>query len=144
MRTLDLALELEPDYAQWNYTVPYPRTHVWNELASHGRLLARDWGEFSNWYPAFLPFAYETPDDLIRVRTLVLRKFYLRPRYVWRRLRKIRTAGDVLRYVALLIDFLAVLGRAGGGKEARARASASATRTPSTVAASGAPKSVAA
>jgi anaerobic magnesium-protoporphyrin IX monomethyl ester cyclase len=144
MRTLDMALELEPDYAQWNYTVPYPRTHVWNELASHGRLLARDWGEFSNWYPAFLPFAYETPDDLIRVRTLVLRKFYLRPRYVWRRLRKIRTAGDVLRYVALLIDFLAVLGRAGGDTAARARASATATRIPSGVAASHARKSVAA
>ena len=144
MRTLDMALELEPDYAQWNYTVPYPRTHIWNELASHGRLLARDWGEFSNWYPAFLPFAYETPEDLIRVRKLVLRKFYLRPGYVWRRLRKIRSVGDVLRYVALLIDFLAVLGRAGGGKQARAHASASATRGPSSVAALDTRKSAAA
>jgi radical SAM superfamily enzyme YgiQ (UPF0313 family) len=124
MRTLDLALELEPDYAQWNYTVPYPRTQVWNELTSHGRLLAKNWGEFSNWYPAFLPFAYDSPEQLIRIRKLVLRKFYLRPSYVWRRLRKVRTAGDVLRYVGLVVEFLSMLGRAGGGASSRRRPSA--------------------
>lgn len=122
LRTLDLALDLEPDYAQWNYTVPYPRTQIWNELATHGRLLAQDWGEFSNWYPSFLPRAYDHPDELIRIRKLVLRRFYLRPAYVWRRLRTVRTVSDLWRYGGLLRDFLAVLGRAGGSAEADRRA----------------------
>ncbi len=122
LRTLDLALALEPDYAQWNYTVPYPRTRIWNELATHGRLLAEDWGDYTNWYPSFLPWAYRDPDELVTIRTRVLRKFYLRPGYVWRRLRTVRTAADVARYAGLLGDFLAVLGRAGGTSAADRRA----------------------
>src|SRR5262249_34669246 len=57
MKTLGMALELEPDYAQWNYAVPYPCTELWEHMTKHGRLIARHWGEFSNWYPSYLPFA---------------------------------------------------------------------------------------
>jgi hypothetical protein len=113
MKTLDLALELEPDYAQWNYTVPYPGTELWDEMTAHGRVIARDWGEFSNWYPSYLPFAYQRAEDLIRVRKHILRRFYLRPRYVLGRLTKIRTVRDARRYASLLVDFLAMFGRAG-------------------------------
>jgi len=116
MKTLVQAIELEPDYAQWNYTVPYPRTQVWDELTQHGRLIARNWGEFSNWYPSYLPFAYDHPEELIRIRKRILRRFYLRPRYVWGRLRKIRTLADVRRYAGLLVDFLRMFGRAGGSR----------------------------
>src|SRR5207245_6977671 len=40
MRTLDTALDLEPDYAHWNYTVPYPGTVLWEDMRNHGRLIA--------------------------------------------------------------------------------------------------------
>ena len=114
MKTLRMAIELEPDYAQWNYTVPYPRTELWNEMGEHGRLLARHWGEFSNWYPSYLPFAYRSAEELVRIRSHILRRFYLRPRYIWGRLTKIRTLRDVRRYAELLVDFLRMFGRAGG------------------------------
>src|SRR5262249_40857027 len=78
--------------------------------------------EFTNWYPAFLPFAYGHADELVEIRKRVLRKFYLRPRYVWRRVRTIRSAADVLRFGGLLLDFLVVLGRAGGEAAAERRA----------------------
>lgn len=111
MKTLDMAMELEPDYAQWNYTVPYPGTELWAGMAQHGRLLARHWGEFSNWYPSYLPFDYRSPDELIRLRKRILRRFYLRPRYVWGRLTRIRDLDDLRRYAGALVDFLAMLGR---------------------------------
>ncbi|MGH7788014.1 MAG: B12-binding domain-containing radical SAM protein [Candidatus Binatia bacterium] len=120
MKTLSLAILLEPDYAQWNYTVPYPGTELWGEMHQHGRLIARHWGEFSNWYPSYLPFAYQHADDLIRVRKQILRRFYLRPRYVWGRLTKIRHVWDVRRYAGLAVDFLSVLGKAGGRRTRRA------------------------
>ena len=113
MKTLDMAMELEPDYAQWNYTVPYPGTELWTEMAAHGRLLARNWGEFSNWYPSYLPFDYRSADELIRLRQRILRRFYLRPRYVWGRLTRIRDRDDLRRYAGALVDFLAMLVRVG-------------------------------
>jgi radical SAM superfamily enzyme YgiQ (UPF0313 family) len=114
MKTLSMAIQLEPDYAQWNYTVPYPGTELWGEMKKHGRLLARNWGEFSNWYPSYLPFAYKGPEELVLIRKHILRRFYLRPRYVWGRVTKIHDMRDVRRYAGLLVDFLSMLGRAGG------------------------------
>jgi len=114
MSTLGMAIDLEPDYVQWNYTVPYPGTKLWEEMAEHGRLIASNWGEFSNWYPSYLPFAYKTPEELVQIRKRILRRFYLRPRYVWGRIAKVRTLRDVGRYVGLVVDFLSMLHRAGG------------------------------
>lgn len=111
MKTLDMALQLEPDYAQWNYTVPYPGTELWGEMSKHGRLIARHWGEFSNWYPSYLPFHYQSPEELIRLRRRILRRFYLRPRYVWGRLTHIRDLDDLRRYAGAFVDFLSMLGR---------------------------------
>lgn len=118
MATLKMAKELEPDYAQWNYTVPYPGTQLWKDMRNHGRLLARDWGQFSNWYPSYLPFAYSDPEELVRIRKQILRKFYLRPRYVWGRLTHMRDIHDAKRYAGALFDFLGVLGRARKGRPA--------------------------
>lgn len=112
MKTLEMAIQLEPDYAQWNYTVPYPGTELWTEMAKYGRLIARDWGEFSNWYPSYLPFDYKDAEELVRLRKRILRRFYIRPRYVWGRLTRIRDMDDFRRYVSALVDFLSVLGRA--------------------------------
>lgn len=112
MKTLAMARDLEPDYAQWNYTVPYPGTQLWDEMAQYGRLLARDWGQFSNWYPSYLPFAYENPEQLVRIRSKILRRFYLRPRYIWGRITHIRDLEDVRRYAGALVDFLSVLFKA--------------------------------
>jgi anaerobic magnesium-protoporphyrin IX monomethyl ester cyclase len=113
MKTLRLAIEIEPDYAQWNYTVPYPGTELWNEMRTYGRLIARDWGEFSNWYPSYLPFAYTAPEELVQIRSQALRRFYLRPRYFWGRITKMHRIRDVCRYAGLLMEFIVMLDRAG-------------------------------
>lgn len=118
MATLTMAKEIEPDYAQWNYTVPYPGTQLWKEMREHGRLLARDWGQFSNWYPSYLPFAYNDPEELVQIRKQILRRFYLRPRYVWGRLMHMRDLQDARRYAGALVDFLSVLSRARKGRPA--------------------------
>jgi radical SAM superfamily enzyme YgiQ (UPF0313 family) len=112
MKTLDMAIQLEPDYAQWNYTVPYPGTELWREMAKDGRLIARHWGEFSNWYPSYVPFAYRDAQELVRLRRRILRRFYIRPRYVWGRLTHIHDLDDFRRYASALVDFLSMLGRA--------------------------------
>jgi hypothetical protein len=118
LMVLMAAKQLEPDYAQWNYTVPYPGTQLWKEMRQHGKLLARDWGQFSNWYPAYLPFAYDDPEELVKLRKQILRRFYLRPRYVWGRLMHMRDLEDVRRYAGALVDFLSVLKRARKGRPA--------------------------
>ena len=92
--------------------MPYPGTQLWDEMTQYGRLLARDWGEFSNWHPSYLPFAYENPEQLVRIRSRILRRFHLRPRYIWGRITHIRDLEDVRRYAGALVSFLFVLFKA--------------------------------
>ncbi len=46
-KTIRLALELDPDLANFMIAAPYPGTKMWNLLQREGRIYARDWGELA-------------------------------------------------------------------------------------------------
>lgn len=46
-KTIRLALELDPDLANFMIAAPYPGTEMWNLLQREGRIYARDWGELA-------------------------------------------------------------------------------------------------
>ncbi len=86
--TIELACDLNPDYASFNIASPYPGTRF-HELA----------GPFEEPFPPF-----DASHDLAaleRTRRRALRSFYLRPSYVTSRLRP-RRLGSALRGARLL------------------------------------------
>jgi anaerobic magnesium-protoporphyrin IX monomethyl ester cyclase len=87
--TIELACDLNPDYASFNIASPYPGTRF-HELA----------GSFEEPFPPFDHHSHAL-DALDRMRRRALQRFYLRPAYVMSRLRPQRL-GSAVRGARLL------------------------------------------
>ncbi|MCC7007869.1 MAG: radical SAM protein [Acidobacteria bacterium] len=89
-RTVDYAIELEPDFANFYPAVPYPGTELYTKAKRDGLLVSEDWSrmEYSYYLMSGNGLNERVVMDAInRAR----RRFYLRPAYLWRHL------GDVVR-----------------------------------------------
>jgi radical SAM superfamily enzyme YgiQ (UPF0313 family) len=91
--TIDLACELNPDYASFNIASPYPGTRF-HETAS----------PFEEPFPAYDQRSHKL-EALERMRRRALRRFYLRPGYMASRLHP-RRLGPALRGARLLVQLL--------------------------------------
>jgi len=96
--TLNLALELEPEYVQFSFTTPFPRTRLYDEVQNYGRL-NHSFSEYYGWIPVFVPFGYKDREEIMKIHKWMTRRFYFRPKYILRMLKKIRTWEDVNRYI---------------------------------------------
>jgi len=97
-RTIDFALELDPDYVQFTITTPYPATELYRVGLESGILKEDYWKAFANEpSPDFSPRYWEeniSRAGLIELRKKAYRKFYLRPKYVFNSLLKLNSVGE--------------------------------------------------
>jgi radical SAM superfamily enzyme YgiQ (UPF0313 family) len=107
--TIDLAVEIEADYASFQLLTPYPGTELWDDAERLGTFLSRDFDRYTIWNPVWVPTGL-TARELVAAHRAAYRRFYLRPGYVWRRLRAIRSIEDLRRN---LRGALSVLGYRG-------------------------------
>ena len=111
-QTVQNAIELDPDYAQFTLVCPYPGTKLSKEIEAGkwGKFITRDLEEYQCWNVTWLPNGYKNPKELKDMERYAFRKFYLRPSYILKRILKIRTFEDIKRYVkggtALVKSFL--------------------------------------
>lgn len=83
--TIDFALSLPLDRAQFSIATPFPGTAYYNLAKTEGRLLVEDWnmyGPFEN--KVFFEIGRTRADDVLEMYRLAFRKFYLRPSYLTR------------------------------------------------------------
>lgn len=92
--TIDLAVAIEADYAQFQLLTPYPGSPLWE--ATRGSRSDEDLSRYTIWFPVFVPEGM-TEGDLVGMQREAYRRFYLRPAYLWRRLRAIRSLSDIRR-----------------------------------------------
>ncbi|MBI5144905.1 MAG: cobalamin B12-binding domain-containing protein [Candidatus Omnitrophica bacterium] len=107
-KTIDFAIALEPDYAQFCITTPFPKTKLYEEAQRYGRISA-DFSRYNIWEAVFIPYGYRNKAQIEAMERMAVHKFYLRPRYIWGRIRKIRSFTDVIRYLKglrMLIGFI--------------------------------------
>jgi radical SAM superfamily enzyme YgiQ (UPF0313 family) len=93
-RTIEFAKDLEPDLAIFNITTPYPGTQMFEWARQRGLLRTLDWGEF-DLGNAVMELPSVSTEQINRMYRSAYREFYLRPRYVWRRLRSVRSIEDL-------------------------------------------------
>jgi radical SAM superfamily enzyme YgiQ (UPF0313 family) len=96
-KTIDFAIELDPEYAQFCVTTPFPETKLFEDAKKYGDL-ALDFDKYSVWEPVFLPHGYKSRDEILEMERLAVKKFYYRFGYVLKHLLKIRSPLDVWRY----------------------------------------------
>ena len=100
-QTIENAIKLNPDYAQFSICTPYPGTELYNQIKNGkwGKLTTEDCSKFQCWNVVFLPDGYQNIEEVINISQKAFRSFYMRPKYIIRAILKIRSMEDIRRYV---------------------------------------------
>jgi radical SAM superfamily enzyme YgiQ (UPF0313 family) len=103
-QTLDFALELDTDYAQFNIMTAYPGTEVWNEAKKEG------WLRIDNYDYSVSDFTMKLPtvsnEEIFQMYKKAHRRYYMRPRMFWRRLKKMRSWSGIKENVLVGLAIL--------------------------------------
>jgi anaerobic magnesium-protoporphyrin IX monomethyl ester cyclase len=86
-KTTQLALELDPDLANFMLATPYPGTEMYDLIRQHGNIYANEWQDYAihSDRARFTMPDYD-PDLVVRKWKEAYRRFYLyRPRRVWQK-----------------------------------------------------------
>lgn len=101
-QTMRLARELDPDYVHITIMTPFPGTALYFQGLEQGVIERDVWREFAaNPTPDFHPPYWEeifTRDQLLEMVDEAYRDFYLRPAYILKRLKRVRTWGQFKRH----------------------------------------------
>ena len=99
-QTIHDAIKLDPEYAQFSITTPYPGTALYDEIkkGKWGKLTTEDFSEFQGWNVVFLPEGYKNKEEVMKMNRKAFRTFYLRPRYIIKAILNIRSLEDIKRY----------------------------------------------
>jgi len=104
-RTIDFALEVDPNYVQFAMTIPLPGTELYRMAFEKGVFTRDYWKEFAE-HPVedFQPpgwhevFSREELEDLLDE---AYRRFYLRSKYIWRRVRMLHNLSELKRNIRI-------------------------------------------
>ncbi len=96
--TLRFALKLDPDYAQFSILTPYPGTEIYEEAKEKGLLLSTNFDDYTAGKPV-LRNLYMSPEEISRFLKYCYLRFYLRPKFILRELKRgnFKVALEVLR-----------------------------------------------
>lgn len=86
LKTIDLAIKINADYAQWQKTTPFPGTELYDICEKYGKILTKDWTKFTAWNNIVYVTSGRTKEDILEIERLAFRRFYLRPSYILKRL----------------------------------------------------------
>jgi radical SAM superfamily enzyme YgiQ (UPF0313 family) len=95
-QTIKFALELDPDYAQFCLTTPYPGTRLYDQAEEFG-WLSTELSDYHGWKAVFVPYGYNSPEELLAMERHAMIRFYFRPSYWLRTFMKLRTPEDLTR-----------------------------------------------
>ncbi len=89
------------DFVKFNIFTPYPGTEAraWIEQHEPERLLT-DPAKFTGYFATYLPAGYASRAALEALRDRLLRRYYFRPRYIARRLRRLTSVAELRRHLA--------------------------------------------
>lgn len=112
--TLELALELNTDYAEFSIMIPYPGTEAYQNALITGVIPVDYWREFAEQpVPSFnIPYVIENEmsrEYLIKLRDHAIKKFYFRVAYMIRTLLKIRSKEEFLKKFYMGLGLLNIL-----------------------------------
>ncbi len=92
-RTIDYAIELDPDFANFYPAVPYPGTELFNKVVKDGLLVDEDWSRME--YSYYLLRGNGLDETVVMdAINRAKRRFFMRPRYLARKF------GDVVKLAA--------------------------------------------
>lgn len=93
LKTIDFAVELDPDIANFHTLTPFPGTELYENIAEYGTI-SGDLENFTFEGTAFVPYSM-TNEDIERLRSIAFKRFYSRPTFMLRKLLELRSKEDL-------------------------------------------------
>ncbi len=108
--TIRYSIELNPDYAQYAITTPFPGTDLYR-MGLEKNLYTYDyWEDFAKRpNPGFMPRYWTeilSQDELINLLRTAHRRFYGRPKYLWKSLLEVGSPKDFVKKVKAGLNIL--------------------------------------
>lgn len=99
--TICFAADLDADFAMFSITIPYAGTEMYTDALAAGLIDEDYWAAYARQpVPNLVPRVLEKPLGIRRLtelRNRAVRRFYFRPRYLWRELRRLTSLPEFLR-----------------------------------------------
>jgi anaerobic magnesium-protoporphyrin IX monomethyl ester cyclase len=96
-KTIAFAKELNPDYAQFSITTPYPGTRLYDDAEKWGKL-TKNFSVYHGWDAVFIPYGYKNKKQILELEKKAVRSFYFRPAFIFNTIKNIRSWEDLKRY----------------------------------------------
>ena len=104
-KSVQFALETMPDFVVFNIIRPYPGTEVYEWACEMGGLLREKW-YMSPESGAIMRLPDLSRADLVKAQREAMRRFYVRPRYAFSRISRMRTIADIRMYLEGFVGIL--------------------------------------
>jgi radical SAM superfamily enzyme YgiQ (UPF0313 family) len=116
-KTIDFALELDPDVAKFHILKPYPGTVVYRELRERGWLLSEDYAALGIHLPPAHRLPELGPHEMVAWQRRAYREFYFAsPARLWRQVGRIRTWHRLKVNLMGGVNLLRLLASRSGGR----------------------------
>lgn len=89
-QTVKFAIDIDPDYAQWQKTTPFPGNDLYELCKKSGRIITDDYSKYTAWNEVVYVPEGRTAEEITKTTNEAFRKFYLRPSYIFRRMSSFR------------------------------------------------------
>lgn len=106
-RTIDFAKELDADIAKFDITIPLPGTPLYSQLKQEGYITAKNWSEY-NFHNTDSVYIHPNLDWNIlgKYYRKSYRDYYLRPRYILRRILSDIRNGEIRNDIDAAVEML--------------------------------------
>lgn len=105
-QTIEFAKKLDLDLVTFNVPAPHPGTEFYRYLESNGYLRTKDWSKYdTNSVPVY-DYPTMSAKEIYRSALRAYRQFYLRPSYLWKRLKRINSWMELTNLVNNFFAFM--------------------------------------
>jgi radical SAM superfamily enzyme YgiQ (UPF0313 family) len=97
--------EIDPDFAQFYCAVPMPWTEIYEEANKKGYLISKNYEDYEQ-NISIMHTGKMTPQEVVKWRGWIYRRFYLRPITIWRTIKRIKNFHNLKKFTLMVKDFL--------------------------------------
>jgi len=108
LKTIEFACEVDFTYVQFQPTYPEWGTELYDDAIKNGKITkALDYKGRTT--PAYIPDGYKNGEEVRKMQKLAYQKFYLRPKYIWKHLKRLRDISKLKQYFDAFIYFIGII-----------------------------------
>lgn len=93
--TIRFARELDPDYCNFHVATPFPGTELYTMAKQNGWLVHEDWEQYEEMGSGVMSTPTLSPEAAMRAQKRATRSVYLRPRRIFKELKRLRSFADL-------------------------------------------------